>query len=525
MIIYCGKKEVGDEIIENKTYLVDFEDASPSQIRDEISRAKLSEFILWHEGNKIGDLKITNYIGNIYFFGKTINVKSNKFLKEDTGYTQFKTILDEIVFFSKNIIYSHSSPSFVVRNKDQEDNEPNNLLVFNYLKNLILNENLRIKLESNIRDIIKYSSFKYTYIYKKENLERCKNIDEKSFNLITSKMSDYVLIDDNSDHIFNFPIANFLPKKDGRMFYPNKIWNKTYELSYDTPENRFIKYFFEFVYSKVHLLFVSKVLPESLENEVDEIIRFCRKILNKGFFRSIGVMKILPTQSKTLLNKQGYKDIFAHYRNCRLGIQYLIQEFEINSMSINLKKISDLYEYWVFINIAKAFLGEDLFMEQTAKLSHDNNISYSTCLKNDTISIYYNLTESKSRNTSYSLTFRPDVTVVYNINGQKVKIIFDAKYRIDKIIVDSGSAKNEDIYKMHAYVDAIKDAHVALVVYPGTEFVFYEKEDTSTTKSEIEDIEMFRGVGAIPLTPGDKEQYKQLEELVAKLNKYVETTY
>ncbi|WP_025069417.1 hypothetical protein [Bacteroides propionicifaciens] len=192
MIIYCGKKEVGDEIIENKTYLVDFEDASPSQIRDEISRAKLSEFILWHEGNKIGDLKITNYIGNIYFFGKTINVKSNKFLKEDTGYTQFKTILDEIVFFSKNIIYSHSSPSFVVRNKDQEDNEPNNLLVFNYLKNLILNENLRIKLESNIRDIIKYSSFKYTYIYKKENLERCKNIDEKSFNLITSKMSDYV---------------------------------------------------------------------------------------------------------------------------------------------------------------------------------------------------------------------------------------------------------------------------------------------------------------------------------------------
>lgn len=524
MIIYANRENdsrITNQIFENQTYLVDFEDAESSQIKNEIAKSKLSEFISWHEGNKIGELKITNYIGNIYLFGKTLNVKSNKFLQKEDGNVQFKIILDEIIFLSKNIIYSYNSPSFAIREINHDDNEPNNLLVFNYLKNLIVNKELRNKLESNIRQIIKYPTFKYTYIYKEENLEKCKNIDDKSLNLITYKMNDCVLLGDTHSHMLDLPLTHFLSKGDEQFFFPSKIWNKTYELCYDTPENRFIKYFIEFIYSTVHQFFISNKLPESIKNEIDEILHFCRRILNMSFFRNVGRMQILPTHSPALLNRQGYKDIFAHYRNCRLGIQYIIQDFQISSMSIDLKKISDLYEYWVFINIARAFLGEEVFLEQNKSLDLDNNISYNTCMKNDVISIYYNLTESKTRDTSYSVTFRPDITVVYNVNGKEFKFIFDAKYRINKIDEETSNAKNDDIYKMHAYVDAIKNVEFAFVVYPGTKFYFYEKNSSTSKKTNIDEIETFKGVGAIPLTPGVDGQYNQLEYLAVKLNEYL----
>ena len=63
------------------------------------------------------------------------------------------------------------------------------------------------------------------------------------------------------------------------------------------------------------------------------------------------------------------------------------------------------------------------------------------------------------------------------------------------------SYKNEDVYKMHTYKDAINNTEGAYVIYPGDKDVeiFKEKE------------KLIPSVGAFPLTPGNsKEQEEEL---------------
>lgn len=524
MVIYTDRersKKADLNIVENQTYIIDFEDANLEQIEAEIKGSKLSDFISWHPGNKIGVLKIINYIGNIYIFGKTINVRSNKFLNEYSGDVQFKKILDEIILLSNNIIFSYNSPSFAIREKNQEDNNPTNFLVFNYLKNLIINTELRKRLESNISRILRYPTFKYKHFYRKENIQKCHRIDSMSLNLMTYKVNEYISIEAEHDHLLSLSLTNLLSSSSGQKYFPKQGLNKTSELYYDTPENRFVKYFFEFIYSTVHKFHMNNATTSTVD-EINEILHFCRRILNNKFFKNIGRMQILPTNSPALLNRLGYKEIFAHYRDCRLGVKYIIQDFELELMSIDLKKISDLYEYWVFINITKAFLGQDIFIEQISTLDIDNNIQYKTCMRSGIVSIYYNLTESRAKNTSYSVTFRPDITVIYNKDGREFKFIFDAKYKINQINDDIINAKNEDLYKMHAYMDAINNVELAFVIYPGSEFYFYEKNINTPKRTNIDEIELFKGVGAIPLAPGKSEQLNQLEYLALKLREYID---
>ena len=70
----------------------------------EIKKSKLSQFINWQPGNRYATLNIINFIGNIYLFGFTYDVKSQKFLTHLTGAEQFQTILSDIQNLSKNII-------------------------------------------------------------------------------------------------------------------------------------------------------------------------------------------------------------------------------------------------------------------------------------------------------------------------------------------------------------------------------------------------------------------------------------
>jgi hypothetical protein len=120
---------------------------------------------------------------------------------------------------------------------------------------------------------------------------------------------------------------------------------------------------------------------------------------------------------------------------------------------------------------------------------------------------------------SWSQAMRPDCSVRIRPEGStpsrvpdkelEVWLHFDAKYRVDNLLAQltsvpisdelpgdsapSGSAKRDDLLKMHAYRDAISRTAGAYVLYPG---------------SEIKDIrrhpgfkEVLPGLGAFPLRP------------------------
>jgi predicted component of viral defense system (DUF524 family) len=137
------------------------------------------------------------------------------------------------------------------------------------------------------------------------------------------------------------------------------------------------------------------------------------------------------------------------------------------------------------------------------------------------IQLSYNRTFSRNRPVpdSYSLALRPDISLRL---GNRLHL-FDAKFRIDQwempdadesVVEDDALEKpyssrthfkSADIHKMHAYMDAILEKGSApqtvWVLYPGTDFAFYDKR--SGFRREPHSLgETPWGVGAIPLLPG-----------------------
>jgi len=244
MKIYEGKqktKDVDYNLIENYNYILDFEDDDEYTIKKEIKNSKLSDFIDWQEGNRFGKLCITNYIGNIYFFNKTYDVKSIKFLTELSGVEQFRTLLNEIEQLSRNVIFSYSSPSFALRQVDYKDTNPTTLLIFNYFKKVILDWDATINIESSIQRILKNPNFKYSAYYGKDRIEKIRKIDNKTLKYLLNKSSEFVKIDDETSHILNLPITKVFSKNSSEYYFPTKSIIRKNKLSYDTPENRFIK--------------------------------------------------------------------------------------------------------------------------------------------------------------------------------------------------------------------------------------------------------------------------------------------
>ncbi len=505
---------------ENKTYYIDFEDTDDKEIISEVKSSKLSQFIDWQSGNRFATLSIMNFIGNVYFFGKTYDVKSKKFLTNLSGIDQFQTILNDIQELSKNIIFTYSSPSFVLRQVDYKDTDPTLMLMFNYFKRIVLDWGKTDNLESSLYRITNNPNFKYDTKYEVDRIEKIKKFDSKTLRALVSNQRHYVKLDATETKLTDLPITKFISQNTSDNYFPIKTLMKKKFLSYDTSENRFVKFFIRYIEGIAYRLNSIKGLPKNVVEEKEQILSFCRTTLNQPFFKAIGEMCMIPIHSTVLQSRPGYKDLLGHYTRSRFGIKHIFEDFEQEAMSIDLKRISDLYEYWVFYKIAIAFLGEDIIIEQQNVVLKNGEVSYGVCFKDDNIAVYYNHTESRSRKSAYSVGLRPDTAVIIKKEDKTIKFVFDAKYKVQYKEDEEGMARHvkaEDIYKMHTYLDAIENCVFAIAIYPGTEFYFYERNLVHDIRRDVESIELFEGVGALPLVPKDKELDVQFNMFIEKL--------
>lgn len=516
------QKHIQSELYENTIYYLDFESATVEKITEEINKAGLGNFIDWQFGNRYAKLNVTNYIGSLYFFDQNFDLKSSKFLIHLTGREQFQLILSDLQNRSRNLTFSYQSPSISIRQTDFSVLNPDVLMQFNYYKQIILDWPQHKNLYSDFEKILKKPHFKYENFYIDTNVTRVNKISNKTVRKLVSQQSNLTFIESTSQ-LSSLPISKFLSQNSQANYFPTKLYTKQNSLTIDTNENRFIKFFFEHVQNITNRLNSFPNLPSTILNEQKKVLLVCRQILSNNFFKDIGILSYIPQNSTILSSRSGYKEIFEHYTRSRFGIRSILQEFESELLSQGLKKISDLYEYWVFFIIAEAFLGSEIIIEQQDVVLSSGKISYGICFKANDVSVYYNWTESREKKTSYSLTLRPDTTVEIRMGNKKVKFIFDAKYKVQSSSSEndiSRYVKSEDIYKMHTYLDAISNVEFAMVVYPGTEFYFYEKTSISYIKRSIEDVSSFKGVGAIPLIPSDSNSELNLKAFVEKVKSF-----
>ncbi|MGW8179752.1 MAG: nuclease domain-containing protein [bacterium] len=112
------------------------------------------------------------------------------------------------------------------------------------------------------------------------------------------------------------------------------------------------------------------------------------------------------------------------------------------------------------------------------------------------------------------MRLRPDISIVVPDGPNAGLHLLDAKFKLQKLdstmkVEDDpevepeerqGTFKRADLYKMHAYRDAIPQARSVWVLYPGTQMRFFSVTG-EITESPNELPSELKGVGAIPLTP------------------------
>jgi predicted component of viral defense system (DUF524 family) len=183
------------------------------------------------------------------------------------------------------------------------------------------------------------------------------------------------------------------------------------------------------------------------------------------------------------------------------------------------KDVALLYEYWVFLKVLDVATKVESIKKFPVRVTRnelgerlDRGL---TVVLSDEVSVAFNPSYTRSNGNVYSTSLRPDV--ILSANGKRYA--FDAKYRlqwqgeIDDTQNDDATFIRSDLYKMHTYRDAITKLKAAFVVYPGTEFVFFERN--KVRHLDFQNISNIDGVGAIPLRPDT--QNSSLEILIFHL--------
>lgn len=301
---------------------------------------------------------------------------------------------------------------------------------------------------------------------------------------------------------------------------PRVVPERVPRSSVDTPENRFVHAFLETVSSVVSRMKAICTKNTAFAHRVQAECRALEEMLapwvRHPLWRDVGVMTRLPSSSTVLQRRRGYRDVYRHFSLLRLATAHLpISAHEARDL-LEGKDIASLYELWSYFQVVAALteiLGPPAVAQslRRTELRADVAREFEVRWSSGVMAVYnatFSRTKKNGRET-YSLPLRPDVVVVL---PSGVVHVLDAKFRLEWLPgadeeknVDRARAKLDDVYKMHAYRDAIERAASAWVLYPGTEqFAF--------TPAAYDARAGISGVGALPLRPeaGGAENLRSL---------------
>lgn len=316
--------------------------------------------------------------------------------------------------------------------------------------------------------------------------------------------------------------------------------------SIDTPENQFVKYVLTSFYGFCSSLGNKKNATPQLRAEIDVVCNILTGYMNGLFFKDVSNPSQLNLGSPVLQRKEGYREILQAWLMFDLAAK-LTWTGGDDVYEAGKKNVAVLYEYWLFFKLMecvsevfdvpavekKCLISQDADgINLELRQGHTKMIHGTTTAGNRrlNINLYYNRTFSHTDDIyssgSWTMNMRPDYTLsiwpgeLSEAEAERedaiVHIHFDAKYRLNKIIIedkeiDLESSEKElqnekedreidiykrgDLLKMHAYKDAIRRTGGAYVLYPGTE-----------KKIRKGFHEIIPGLGAFCIAPGHEDE-------------------
>lgn len=334
----------------------------------------------------------------------------------------------------------------------------------------------------------------------------------------------------------------------------------------DNVENQFVKMVLHTFYIFCLEFKQMKNASNRLKKEADICAENISSMLQNQFFRQISLPTHLNMNSPVLQRKEGYREVLQAWVIHDLAAKLNWKGGE-NIYQAGKKDVATLYEYWLFFKlqelISKFFNldmkdKEDLVKKDSDGINLNIIQGRQTVIKGKSVSdlrtlnvaFYYNRTfkhisdpaDSIHKAGSWTMAMRPDYTLSIwpgdvtqdeaEAQDLIVHIHFDAKYRLNKILLDDsqeddtninkelieekqqqakGIYLRADLLKMHAYKDAIRRTSGAYIIYPGTE------------KQVIRGFhEIIPGLGAFCIRPNHwSEDSQYLIEFISQVKEHM----
>ena len=303
-------------------------------------------------------------------------------------------------------------------------------------------------------------------------------------------------------------------------------------VSYDTPENQFVRWAIDQTLTK--LIHVEKELFKPGEKEYTLLKKTLRgyqgrlqSILHQHPFTEVSPFKHHQSYSTAMTRGSGYRDFLQIYLILIRGLD--IAESDI--FKIDVKQISELYEYWCYLKIIQLITEQkdlkidlrDLIKIKSGRFSvslqkgKKSEVKFTDEQSGDTISAYYNREFPKTKKKPITYNQLPDYTLKFDKAGFKNPFwyLFDAKYRFDEENEEEISTYNvpkDAIGQLHRYRDAILHSEPkqseyltyksaiknlgGVILYP-----YPKEEDTFKLNPFYQSIDEVN-IGALPLLPG-----------------------
>jgi predicted component of viral defense system (DUF524 family) len=341
-------------------------------------------------------------------------------------------------------------------------------------------------------------------------------------------------------------IVRQLTKPGARMAWPGgpiqslplNLERRRTEATHDTTPNRFVRFALErwrqvvaSIDQGMTMLAPTPAVARG-RREIAKTLEQLDVLLNHELFKDLRSLVRFPADDQVLHRREGYRDVFRAYLEFELAAR-LSWRPAASSYSAGQRDVATLYEYWVFLQLARLvaqLVGQSFDLTDLLEVGSDGLnvvlqqgkevvlsgvvVRHGRKLR---IQLCFNRTFRPGTAGSWSRPMRPDCSLFISAPQEEpatfeaVILHFDAKYRINNLSeifgeteVRSESAPpqqaagvlRDDLLKMHAYRDAIRRSAGAFVLYPG--------DDVPENRTQyFEYHELLPGLGAFVLRPTD----------------------
>ena len=466
-----------------------------------------------------GVVSFRNFVGRAELAGVGIDVVSAKI-----GAGGVSRILQEISALASNLVFGWRSPTGFAASSDASHYPPVPYHQLQLLRRMMLGEPPGKRLQDWLAAVERSPTRRFEPERPVVSPDRVRRLDPRAVQSVFRHVDRLVPLESETT-LANNALARALTFGDPpKRHFPGRIAAPRGRLSFDTAENRFVKHVIGECLAIVYRFVDHPKLHSGLRDDCRLMLSTLEQAAASPFLMEAGRLSGFQAPSQALAKADGYRAMSVFWLDLTRHLSLPRSPAETGFL-LEGRDLATLYEYWVFLKVLEAVvtvsgcapngqpeirrdeLGESLSVGLPVELG-------------PSITVQFNPTYRRGTGTAYSTPLRPDVVV--EIDG--IRHVFDAKYRLDRFDDSEADAdddpatyKRADLYKMHTYRDAIASVRTACVVYPGSEFVFFERSGVKRVAPNP--MTLLDGVGAIPLRPTEADPALMLRNFLAILLK------